>query len=555
MSRPSEIPGCCPDNLLSNSEVTMSEIKESRVCKSDDSIRTQEMMKESYVYCYNDTNATQKHKSLIIRYPETIQAKWKNNKSRDGSLIGESVNFERNESSSEYKSNGASDFSRTCRIKLGLVELLEDDIIGQYRINEPNIAEYETEKTVYNCFRPTNKYNNYRSLQIEMNTDSCTSAIPDNVKRTLKYNFDSDVETASFVSESIKLRMADSNVENDVKYQNYDSNSSSLLASTIQNDCNVQMIVEESSSNEIEKPLIRKRRSEMIEAFTFKEIEKILNLKTIPFTSMPSSPVKIGEASFSEVFCCNNLIYKIIAFTQWYTFEAFCKEAFIMDVLKNEKGVCHLVDRFLVKGGYSQPYLDAWDAFSGGDNARPSDTNPEQLFGILVMNDCGCDLEKYVFKTMIEIIDFIGKLIETICRLEETYRFEHRDMHWGNIMIKDGEVYLIDFSFSRLETMKIIYSDLNQQEWLFEGDTNIDMQFEIYIEEKKACKSKWDGYCPKSNMLWMRYVLRKLEKKMEGMEDVKCNKRQFGKIVQKAYDFWCCSDFKRWFEHFRARFD
>jgi serine/threonine-protein kinase haspin len=131
---------------------------------------------------------------------------------------------------------------------------------------------------------------------------------------------------------------------------------------------------------------------------------------------------------------------------------------------------------------------------------------------------------------------------------EEAVRFEHRDLHWGNVLIKptktkaldfqiEGETYslpldgirasIIDFTLSRLElpgsfsTFPLCSSclylflslcaisrlthlsttffsdgrgsfflDLSQTEWLFEGSG--DLQFDTYRKMKTATRNKWD---------------------------------------------------------------
>lgn len=294
-------------------------------------------------------------------------------------------------------------------------------------------------------------------------------------------------------------------------------------------------------------------RSEKVKnlSYTHEEIYKILNLKTENFSKMPQNPLKIAEASFSEVFKSCGLIYKIIPFNEWYNIEAFCKEVFILDNLKNESGVCKLRDRFLLQGSFTKEYLNAWQNYKNSENVHPSEYGCTQLYGVLVMEDCGMDLEKYKFKTYHEIVDFIDQLLSTVSILETKYKFEHRDMHWGNVMIKNSKIFIIDFNFSRIEIDKVVYTNLNEENWLFEGDDKVDIQFEVYKLMKESCKSDWLVFNAKSNLFWVRYLLKKLQSKISGLltEHSRITaQKEIARMILKGDEYANCTDFYQWFQ-------
>lgn len=266
------------------------------------------------------------------------------------------------------------------------------------------------------------------------------------------------------------------------------------------------------------------------EIYSHNEILEKLNLKTLKFSEMPLNPIKIAEASFSEVFRIDDLIYKIIPFNEWYGIESFSKETFILECLKNETSICKLEDKFLLTGSFTKVYLEAWEQFKGSENINPSEYKEDQIYGVLVMQDCGIDLEKYQFENQYQFFDFIDQLLSVICKLENKFKFEHRDMHWGNIMIKDSQLFLVDFNFSRLEIDKIVYTDLNEHEWIFEGDRGADIQFGVYKEIRESCKSNWLAFNPESNLFWIRYLLQKLILKANKLKTARCKTKTLSKL-------------------------
>ena len=172
------------------------------------------------------------------------------------------------------------------------------------------------------------------------------------------------------------------------------------------------------------------------------------------------------------------------------------------------------------------------------------------------MQDCGVDLEKYQFDTYYQIFDFIEQLLCVICKLESKFGFEHRDMHWGNIMIKDSQLFLVDFNFSRLEIDKIVYTNLNDHKWIFEGDRGTDIQFGVYKEIRDSCNSEWVPFNKLSNLLWIRYILQKLMVKANVLKTVQCRtktQRKLKKLIKKANSCSTTPEFYEWLCDFNEK--
>ncbi|EOB14950.1 Serine/threonine-protein kinase haspin [Nosema bombycis CQ1] len=289
------------------------------------------------------------------------------------------------------------------------------------------------------------------------------------------------------------------------------------------------------------------------------EITDILKLRTIKFANLIKSnvtkPEKIGEATFSEVFVSSNLVYKIIPLgdkEDRTPYDVFVREVFIQQCLKKNKGICYIHEALLVKGRYTHNFLKAWDEYGKVENTRPSKYKTKQRFGVIKMNKGSVPLEKVDFKNF-NLFQFIKRLTFILCDLEEKFEFEHRDLHWGNILIKSQSIMIIDFTLSRLKVNieqinkgalkgehdlnasingKIVYNDLTKYKWLFEGDASVDEQFEIYRKMRDACKGDWAAFNPCSNFYWVDYLARKVKTEIEKYRSLKVEENMIIDILK-----------------------
>jgi serine/threonine-protein kinase haspin len=159
----------------------------------------------------------------------------------------------------------------------------------------------------------------------------------------------------------------------------------------------------------------------------------------------------------------------------------------------------------LVKGLYPQQFLEAWDAYSAlkkSENRRPSKFSEDQTFCIIQLSHHGTDLESYEISSWAEAAHIFWSVVRILARGETQCEFEHRDLHWGNILIdkseedeilerlldnlnlEDGEtkvfdggwggvkVTLIDYTLSRAKVEDLIGDIANygfEDEELFQG--------------------------------------------------------------------------------------
>ncbi|XP_072319733.1 serine/threonine-protein kinase haspin [Eucyclogobius newberryi] len=268
--------------------------------------------------------------------------------------------------------------------------------------------------------------------------------------------------------------------------------------------------------------------------------------------------VKIGEGTFGEVFSTTSgkpggeiVALKVIPLEgsekvngeEQKTFGEILHEIIISKELsclkekeKNQtSGFIGLRDLHCVKGGYPTEFLNAWDKFDkqkGSENDRPDFFENEQLFIILEFEFGGTDLENSsgTLPSITVAKSILHQVTAALAVAEQELHFEHRDLHWGNVLVKvtkqkttefslNGAVLsletkgvlvrIIDYSLSRLEIDELTVScDISNDEELFMGQG--DYQFDIYRIMRQENSNEWSSYNPHSNVLWLHYLCSKL---------------------------------------------
>jgi serine/threonine-protein kinase haspin len=136
-------------------------------------------------------------------------------------------------------------------------------------------------------------------------------------------------------------------------------------------------------------------------------------------------------------------------------------------------------------------------------------------------------------------LSIASQLIASIAIAEEELEFEHRDLHSSNILIdKTNEefakycindnpfciklngyfVIIIDTTFSRSTfNNEIAFNNLTR---LFSNLVSNEKREldRIYFEEKVLTQNKWDSFCPKTNLLWVKQILTAIRVKVEKSE-------------------------------------
>ena len=260
--------------------------------------------------------------------------------------------------------------------------------------------------------------------------------------------------------------------------------------------------------------------------------------------------IKIGEGSYAEVFGSKNsngepVVFKIIPYTAdldentW--FSSMLPELSISSCFNElRSGKVNNCDNFInflrascVKDGFPKQLMDQWivyDKAIGSENEHPIVYGDSNVYLILVYGNGGSDLEKYSFRSAEESLSVFLQIVFALAAAENEFEFEHRDLHWGNILVDDTQsvelnykvkrrnyripsqgkkVSIIDFTLSRVSKDGFtIYDDLEKYKELFSGVG--DYQFEIYRKMRLENRGDWSKFCPKTNILWCEYLLHKL---------------------------------------------
>ncbi|GAA5985938.1 hypothetical protein JCM11641_004835 [Rhodosporidiobolus odoratus] len=314
---------------------------------------------------------------------------------------------------------------------------------------------------------------------------------------------------------------------------------------------------------------------------------------------------KVGEASYSEVFETmgewgEEVVVKVIPIASSGSGNAGAEEeedqdaelpfASEPDAVRREVEVSKLLGggkegeglegfvrfkgAFLVQGSYPEPLLKSWDSYKASqyppceDQIRPDVLPDSQLYALILLSNAGEDLETYKLRTWREAASVLSQVTETLSRAEREVGFEHRDLHWGNILLSSispsnplpsitpqlnrrlsalslshtsrssalnpssNEVKLglsaeacgvkatlIDFTLSRVEVCgcqeegregKTLF-DAFEDECVFEGEG--DHQFDVYRSMRALVEKEgggWEGSHPRTNVLWLHYLVLKL---------------------------------------------
>lgn len=207
-------------------------------------------------------------------------------------------------------------------------------------------------------------------------------------------------------------------------------------------------------------------------------------------------------------------------------------EVKLLQRMSSIPGFTNFRDARVLQGRPPQPFVAAFAAFNAAqkadekepstfpDPARKASYREDQLWAVIEMQDAGTDLERLVERrrcgSIWAVWDVFWHVVLALAKGEEAAEFEHRDLHLGNICVRNPdhdaadagavdvrrklgftglEATLIDYTISRAamptassdaRNAEIAYLDLSKDSHIFAGDSAEEYQYEIYRYMRSA---------------------------------------------------------------------
>ncbi|KAJ8752288.1 hypothetical protein K2173_003924 [Erythroxylum novogranatense] len=264
----------------------------------------------------------------------------------------------------------------------------------------------------------------------------------------------------------------------------------------------------------------------------------------------PKSITKVGEGTYGEAFKAGNTVCKIVPIDGDLRVngevqkrsEELLEEVILSRTLNRLRAIdsdaynmcttfIETLDLRVCQGPYDLALIKAWEDWDekhGSENDHPKEFPAKQCYVVFVLQHGGKDLESFVLLNFDEARSLLVQVTAALAVAEAAYEFEHRDLHWGNILLSRNDcatvhfalegkkiymktfglaISIIDFTLSRINTGEdILYLDLSSDPYLFKGPKG-DKQAETYRKMKELTEDFWEGSFPRTNVFWLLYLV------------------------------------------------
>jgi hypothetical protein len=282
--------------------------------------------------------------------------------------------------------------------------------------------------------------------------------------------------------------------------------------------------------------------------------------------------LKIGEGSFGEVYRvtaknADTVIMKIVPLNarkgrgsrSYTSIEAAATEVRLLERMQKIPGLVEFRGACVLQGRMPMELVTEWNRYKEqGRTVESKDPNKKsayaetQLWLLVEMSDAGINLEPGYYRppgweeikpgerylSIQRTWDIFWQVVRAVAKAEVYAEFEHRDLHLGNICAKDTreasdeedltlvdrdedtpfslnhtgiQVTIIDYSLSRAwaDDTDILFYEFKKDDAIMKGEGNL--QYDIYRCMAEATKEEgWKSFVPKTNVLWLSYILHKL---------------------------------------------